>query len=414
MKIEAYPKILLSALCLLLFSNFIQAKTTGFFLLNDADKVRIEVEIQNNVILLPLRINGSFVMNFILDTGVKTTILTEPAILPFINLDSMDQITVKGLGKGEAIEANLARDVGISLPGVRGRGINMVVMPDGLISYSGMFSEPVYGIIGYELFGQFIVEINYQSKYIVLHNPFRYSPPKWGKWEELPIELNRCKPYISAEIIDFQGTKVKENWLLDTGASMAISLFHDELPEPDKSIPAFLGKGLTGEVHGQLGRSPIFKIGSFEFEDILTGYPDEESLRLFPDSMDWYGNIGSDVISRFNIIFDYLHKKVYLKKNANFSKVFEYNVAGLEFLSMEMGNNYGSFLITYVRPESPAALAGIKKDDILLQINGSSVHEMEIDELYGDMLRKTGKFVRLRIKRGDDIILTRFLLNEEL
>jgi len=132
----------------------------GFYLEGGAKKVRINVDIQNNVVLLPVRINNSFEMNFILDIGAKTTILTEPSILPFLRVKTFEKITVRGLGRGEEIEADLARDINIDMPGAKGSGINMVVMPQDVISYSGMFGKPVYGIIGYDLFGQFTVEIN--------------------------------------------------------------------------------------------------------------------------------------------------------------------------------------------------------------------------------------------------------------
>ncbi|MEL7062658.1 MAG: hypothetical protein AAFP00_02910, partial [Bacteroidota bacterium] len=67
----------------------LQARPSGFVLKDGARSVSIPVEIQNNVILLPVRINGSFEMNFILDTGVKTTIFTEPIVLSWLEIDSL-------------------------------------------------------------------------------------------------------------------------------------------------------------------------------------------------------------------------------------------------------------------------------------------------------------------------------------
>lgn len=384
----------------------------GFYLIGDVKRVRIPVEVQNNVILLPVRINGSFEMNFILDTGVKSTILTEPVILPWLDVDTLKDINVRGLGKGEIIKASLARDISMSLPGVEGSGLNLVVMPDGLISYSGMFGKPVYGIIGYDLFGQFTIEINYQQEYIVLHNPFKFKGKKGGRWQTIPLDIRKSKPYIQATLKDHTGKSIEETWLLDTGASMAISLFQDNVDIPEKSINSFLGKGLSGEVHGYLGRNPAFTIGRFTLDDIITGYPDEESLAMFPESMDWYGNIGSDVLSRFKIIFDYLHEKVYLRKNGTFNNAFDYNNAGLEFISL--GADYDNFLVTYVRPDSPADKAGIQKNDLVLTLNGTTVKNMDIEELYGGLIKKKGKLVRMKVQRNGEVIKTEFMLEEEI
>jgi len=199
---------------------------------------------------------------------------------------------------------------------------------------------------------------------------------------------------------------------MDTGASMAISLFRSELDIPQKNVQAFLGKGLTGEVHGHLGRNPSFSLGRYMLKEIVTGYPDDSSLSMFPEEMDWYGNIGSDVMSRFRVIFDYFNKVVYLKKNSDFPKPFEYNNCGLEIITL--GTEYDNFLITYVRPDSPAAKAGVQKNDMLMSVNGVPVSGMEIDQIYGDLIKKEGKAVRLKIKRGKKIIRTRFVLVEEI
>lgn len=412
-KVGKEIKVFLSVLIILcLAASPILAKTSGFFLKGDVKRVRIPVDVQNNVVLIPVRINNSFEMNFILDTGVKATILTEPNIVPWLALDSLSGITVRGLGKGQEIQAALAKDLRISLPGAEGRGVNMIVMPENVISYSGMFGKPVYGIIGFDIFGQFAVEINYQQEYITLHNPFHFKGKKGRNWETIPLDIRKSKPYIQATLNDHQGKKIKDTWLLDTGASMALSLFKDELPVPPNSISAFLGKGLTGEVHGHLGRNPTFTIGEFEFEEIITGYPDKESLAMFPEDLEWYGNIGSDVISRFHVIFDYFHKRLYLKKNSDYRKPFEYNNSGLEVISI--GSDFDSFMITYVRPNSPAAKAGIKINDLLLSLNGNSTMDMTIEELYGSLIRKQGKVIRIKIKRKDEIIKTKFFLDQEI
>ena len=390
-------------------SCLLQAQTSGFSL-GGRKSVKIPVEIQHNIILIPLQINGSFEMNFILDTGVKTTILTEPLLTSFLALDSVSRILVRGLGDGPPIEASLARDVRIALPGVAGPKINMLVLPEGLISYSSMFGRPVYGIIGYEVFGRFAVEINYQQEYIRLHEPFTYKPRR--RYETLPITLRKAKPYLEATLITLEGDTLQEEWLMDTGASMAVSLLDEELTAPQPSIPAFLGQGLNGNVYGRLARSQQFQLGSHVMTDIITGYPDTTAIPVLPTDDGWYGNIGSEVISRFHVVFDYPRRQVHLKPNSSFRQPFEYNVSGLEVLSI--GRNFEQFVISYVRPDSPADRAGLRVNDEVLSLNGTAVEGLEIDEIYGNLSRRHGRSVLLKIKRGDKVIKTRFKLLTEI
>lgn len=409
---KKWPLRIAGILLLLGWGWTLQARTSGFVLKDGVRSVSIPVEIQNNVILLPVRINGSFEMNFILDTGVKTTIFTEPVVLSWLEIDSLAPVKIRGLGEGNDIDASLARNIRLSIPGAEGYGVNMVVLPQDLVSYSAMFGKPVYGIIGYEVFGQFVVEINYLQKYIRLTDPFLFKAPRSPKWTEVPINVRKGKPYVEASLIDHLGNKVKERWLMDTGASMAISLFHDELPVPDKSIPAFLGMGLSGNVYGKLGRNPTFSLGDFDFAGIVTGYPTAESLTMFPDSLDWYGNIGSEVLSRFRIIFDYHRQRVFLRKNRNFKKTFGYNISGLEFIST--GDRYEKFIISYIRPGSPAEVAGLHIYDEILAMNGVPVSGQSIEVLYSLLSRRSGKYVRMKIKRGEKIIRLHFRLNEQI
>jgi len=385
----------------------------GFTFREDVKWVKIPVEIINNIVLIPVRINGSFEMNFILDTGVRTTILTEPLVTSFLSLDSIENVRVRGLGEGSAIDAVLARNVSISMPGVVGKGINIIILPQGLISYSEMFGKPVFGIIGYEVFGQFVVEINYQQKYVKLYNPFEFKAR--GKWKRnrLPITIKRGKPYIQARLVDHEGEAIESEWLIDTGASQAVALFHDELEIPDRTIETLLGKGLSGDVFGKLGRVQAFQLGKHQFRDVIAGFPDPSSLNMIAGTEgQWYGNLGAEIMSRFNVIFDYTHGYLYLVKNNKYKKPFTYNISGIEV--MAKGNQFQSFIISYVRPNSPAAEAGIQINDEILALNGLPITNLNIGDMYLNLNKRIGKRVSLKVRRGDLTLKKRFELVSEL
>lgn len=380
-----------------------------FVIAGGAKSVKIPIEVQNNIILIPVRINGSFEMNFILDTGVRTTILTEPLVANFLALDSNKPIRVRGLGEGEAIQASLAENVNIDLPGVIGKGLRLIVLPEGLVSYSSMFGKPVYGIIGYALFRQFVVEINYKRKYIRLHNPFRYKAPKKG--EKIPISIKKGKPYVQASLTDPGGFSITTDWLIDTGASQALSLFDKGIEPPEPNLETFLGKGLSGDVYGKLGRISNFNVGTFKFEEVIAGYPDASSLGMITN-FTWYGNLGSEILSRFNVSFDYYRNRIILRKNNRYDEEFTYNVSGIELIAK--GQNFDTFIVSYVRPNSPAAKAGIQVSDIIVSIDGYSLSGHDLGEIYLNLNQKPGKKLALKIARGDSLIKKKFNLYSEL
>ena len=77
--------------------------------------VYIPFDLYSNLVIVPLVINGSDTLKFILDTGVGTTILSDPEVAKKLALKSVRKIRVNGVGMGESIAANIVIDVKIGL-----------------------------------------------------------------------------------------------------------------------------------------------------------------------------------------------------------------------------------------------------------------------------------------------------------
>ena len=73
-----------------------------------------------------------------------------------------------------------------------------------------------------------------------------------------------------------------------------------------------------------------------------------------------------------------------------------------------------SYRIAKVLKNSPAAQAGIYPNDILLKINGSSVHELSIGELIHKLQSKDGKKFKLTIHRGGETLKFQFKLKKRV
>ena len=119
-------------------------------------------------------------MDFVLDTGVKTTLLTEPLILPVLGIDAnaLRPVKVRGLGEGDIINAKLATNLQFEMAGIKGRGVNLIVLPSGVVSFSEIVGQPIFGIIGYDLLKHFVVEINYKQKYVRFIRPDVFDKQK--------------------------------------------------------------------------------------------------------------------------------------------------------------------------------------------------------------------------------------------
>lgn len=75
----------------------------------------------------------------------------------------------------------------------------------------------------------------------------------------------------------------------------------------------------------------------------------------------------SEIIKRFNVVFDYNRASIYLKPLSTIKAAFEHDMAGMEIGSA--GENYERLIITRVEPKSAAEQAGLMKGDEILAIS---------------------------------------------
>ncbi|WP_161887781.1 aspartyl protease family protein [Pontibacter russatus] len=402
--------ITLIVLSLLLLPAVAQAQVqpvsgsdTVFFTTNHKS-VKIPFKFVHNLIILPVRINSSQPLNFILDSGVKNILITHLFFSDSLDLNDVNKISVRGLGEGHSIEAYQSKGNNLHMPGIRGTNNLVYVLMEDVFNLSTRMGMPVHGIIGFDIFKNFIVKINYSSKVITLYRPDEEVKKK-RRAEEYPLYIEGTKPYVYGEVRQHNGDTVKVKLVVDTGASNSISLYlpsDERLMLPPKVMKAYLGTGLSGDINGQIGRLDAFSLGKYELEDLTAAYPDEESIKLALNIANRNGNLGSDILSRFTVIFDYPHNRLIMLPNRRFREPFHYNMAGFEVTTPLPGTNL--YIVSNVVEDSPAKLGGLEPGDQLLHVNGRNCTEIKLSELLQLLESKPGRKLRLRLRREAEIL----------
>jgi len=431
---------------LFLCSGYAQSK---FYLPFGVKKETVPFQLISNLIVISVEMNGNPV-SFILDTGVSV-----PVVFNFTSTDSTElkhaeKITLKGLGNGEPIEAYLSKENRIRIGEAFNNNQKLYLIYDKEINFSPRLGIPIHGILGYDLFKDFVVEINYQTKMIQLYNPAIYKKRKCKKCVELPISLVKDKPFVHIDIASEDKEPYSANLLLDTGGSDALWLFPNKnIPIPEKSFDDFLGKGLSGDILGKRSRIKYINFGEFGFENATVSFPDSlsiVSLNHLKETRN--GSIGGEILRRFKVFFDYKNKTVVFKKNKNFSDPFEYNMSGIElqhngmqlvkevdksninkaFSSTNSNNgainivleyNYKfslkpNFEIASLRKNSPAALVGIRRGDVIMKINGKPSYTFSLQQLNSMFYEEEGKKIVLEIERDGFLMEFQFFLRRIL
>jgi C-terminal processing protease CtpA/Prc len=114
------------------------------------------------------------------------------------------------------------------------------------------------------------------------------------------------------------------------------------------------------------------------------------------------GNIGQDVLARFDVHFDYRRQEMVLMPREK-APVWHYAMAGFRAEKDEARPD--RYRVSAVIPGSPAEQAGLKKGDEILSINGKQASALSIGELW-DLMSLRPEDTSLAITLADGRKLT--------
>lgn len=397
-----YPILLCLISCFLIHTEAkgqVIPQDTAYFT-DKSKKIKIPFKLVHNLIVIPVRINDSRPLNFILDSGVNSTLITQLHYTDSLSLNNSRKITVQGLGEGYNLEALVSDGNSMYMHNIKGENQEVYVLLEDIFNLSTRMGMPVHGIIGYDIFKNFIVKINYSTQVITLYRPdTKLRISKKAEVHELHIE--DCKAYVFAHLKQYNGESLKVKLVVDTGASHSLSLYlptNEKLKLPPKVMEAYLGRGLSGDINGKIGRLNGMSLGRYEFADLPASYPNEEAIRVALNIANRNGNLGSDILKRFTVIFDYPHNRLVLLPNRKFKQPFSYNISGFEVSTPMPGLNV--YVVSNVSKNSAAQEVGIKPGDQLMSINGQDCHEMDLNTILNLLEGKPGRQLRLTFKRN--------------
>ncbi|WP_299367962.1 aspartyl protease family protein [Winogradskyella sp.] len=430
----------------LLFNCSLIKAQNNFFLKNEVSK-KIDFEFVSNLIIIPVEING-VTLSFVLDTGVSKPILFNLTERDSLDLKNTKTFFLHGLGGDGKLKALKSGSNRIKIGDAVAVNKDLYVVYDNAINFTPRLGVLVHGIIGHDVFKDFVVEINYSSQFIRLYKPKVFKPKASAKWKTVPIDIYKKKPYIDALVTINTGQK-SVKLLIDTGSSDALWLFENEkkglIPDKDLFFLDYLGKGLSGSVYGKRSKVNTFKLNDFILDNVNVAYPDTMSVDLTRVYKGRSGSLGGDVLKRFNLFFDYNSQKLHLKKNSLYRDPFTYNNSGIvleyngtrfvkEQIRIPRKERYNSndtnssavqidFSVDYrialkpiyeiveLRKSSNAFASGLRVGDILISINGKEVYNYKLPEVNAVFHGKTGKNVRLKVERNGEEMIYKFKLD---
>ncbi len=382
-------------------------------------RINIHFDMVHNLMIIPVFINGSDTLKFILDTGVSHTMITSLKGSYGATFNFAREINLMGLGEGNEIKAYHSFGNVIELPGVIGFNQNVIILKDEFDYLSQGLGTQIHGLIGYDVFENFVVEIDYKSRKLTLYEPNFYAERRrdryMRKMDQVPMEVVKRKPYVYANVEDVYGNEEKSKFLVDSGASHALTLFTSTIQNimvPDNAIYTFIGVGLSGDIYGEIGKANNIELGKYKLKKPLVTFPDDASVQISNYEKDRSGSIGADILKRFTVVFDYDRGEMLIKPNGYFKDKFKYNLSGIDVTTPYP--DVPVYQVTKIRKGSPAWIAGLEVGDQLVSINGIETSEFSLSNLVQMLQSKVGRTMRVGVKRDEQIFQAKFTLEDPI
>jgi hypothetical protein len=357
------------------------------FLLADAQAAskpkRIEsipFEMVGSYVIIKVRINDSSVLNLILDSGIRNTIITELMEGDNISLNYSDVKELMGLGGGEHLEAYASNSNTLKVGKLKLNYKTVYVLKNDVFNLSKHTGTKINGLIGVDFFQHYVVEIDYTHKRLRFYDPATMiQPPGYGM---LPITIEGQKMFVELSLQKQDTSSKKVKMLIDTGAELNAwfqTSTKESINMPEKWVQGTIGEGFNGIITGKYAHIPQLCFGEFCLQNPIVSFPDSSSINGIISVSRRDGTIGSQLLSRFNLFIDYTQQKLYFKPNENFNNKYVYNVAGIEIVQIAPMINLCEVLDVWSK--SPAEKAGVQRGDQIIEINGIRAFEMTVSEI---------------------------------
>jgi hypothetical protein len=359
-----------------------------------AGRTTLPMHLEGGFLLVEVSINGKGPLPFILDTGGHAILTIDAA--KKLGLATQGQGASAGSGPGTMSTAYTHVDhLGMGEADIR--NLPFLVMPyPYAMCERGEGREPIAGILGLEIFQRFAVTFDYDHQQLVLQPYDHGAAPAAQQGNVLPLRFTDDMPLAEAEIDGHRGV-----FGIDTGNSGLTLVFPQWAGRAGiagryaQGAPAPTG-GVGGQFMAHFAHTRSMQFGSDPLDNVValltrddagaTGNPSEA------------GNIGQDVLSRYNVHFDYRRGEMVLMPRAG-SATRDYAMAG--FGASKPQEQPDRYVVNWIQPGGPAEQAGLKNDDAIIAINGKTAKAMGLGEMRETrMLLPEGTPLRLTLSDG--------------
>ncbi len=335
----------------------------------------VPASIVSNFLLVEARQDDGQTYRFLIDTGSSAT-LVSPALAARLREKDRRNTTrrttrVRGAHGAEAeLESAVLRK--LWLGAVRFERVPVLLYEFSELSHH--LGVPVDGVIGFPLFSDVLLTVDYpRSRLVLAPRPFHQTPPRASdRATTLPFGAERGTPLIPVQL----GAE-SFNVLIDTGSDGGLNL------NPAGLHPRFVSGPRPGKIVTSIDRDRRQLVGRLA-QDLLIGTHTVE--QPVTDLTDQLSALGGELLRHFSLTFDQPRGMVTFTRDAAGPVQMESRRdTGLSF-----DRSPAYWRVLGIVPDTPTEKTSLQPGDICVRINGEPVDKWD-HERYAALLRSAPK-----------------------
>jgi hypothetical protein len=339
-----------------------------------SDAAEISAQFTDNLVFLRARVNLS-----------QPTLMQLDTVAPNSSLAPDRAAEIERVGLPSAV---------LNLDGV---DVPLATLPTlAKADFGPRVGQEYQGTLGRDFLSNLVLQLDYARQTVRAYAPANYKYT--GKGFVFPLTQANGMPLISVRFALEKGKEIGANFIVDTALDAPI-VFDDKFLAAHKlandrgrTIPTI--DPLAGAPGASIGRLRTFAFGKTFIDDVLAVFSDQSfPLAGVPAA----GAVGSQMLRRFTVIFDYPHHQLILEPNSHFPEPDQEDKSGL--LIVAKGQNYKTFEVVNVQPNTPAAAAGIMKGDIIAGIDTDPAADLSVLTAR-DLFRQVGHKYKVTLERN--------------
>jgi hypothetical protein len=338
-------------------------------------------------IIVAATVNGK-PSTVLFDSGAANYFVPEAA--QKFGLTTIGGLNIGGVGTGTAM-GGFAHVNEISIGHAKLHDETVIIGPLPYVATHPRAGARIDGLAGFEFLSEFRTTIDY-AKRTLTFVPFQDVTQVAGV--SVPYASDGPDIYVQAMVDGASG------WFrMDTGDGGAVSVFRIFADNHKLFQTGGLSKLSSGGVGGTLPthefRNETFTIARATFSHVPVSVSDTQAGAFASRGI--AGNLGTGILSRFRITFDYRAHTLIFLTNRNAGEPFRSDRTGLSLTQ----NDAREITVLSVVAGSPAENAGILVGDAIVGVNDVSVPNQNLGVYDLDPLRYGTKPFELTIRRRD-------------